>query len=132
MGKQSAGIASTLQPIDTGTLSRGFRVYGLGFRVQGLAALPPIDTGTLPNRPAVASAEAATELVEGRAPPPPPPPPAAYPADGSPLSSASMDRQLKLPCCRPVDRGLHSFTFHLNVSACCGIGGASRGNLEAV
>ena len=29
-------------------------------------------------------------------------------------------------------RGLHSFTVHLNVSACCGTGGAFRGRLWGV
>jgi len=32
----------------------------------------------------------------------------------------------------PLRRGLHSFTFQLNVSAFCGIGGAPRGNVRAV
>jgi hypothetical protein len=33
---------------------------------------------------------------------------------------------------RPSIRGLHSFTFQLNVSAFCGVGGAYRGYIGGV
>ena len=58
-------------------------------------------------------------------------------------AGARPQRRLYIPSCptgsrapartaTPPGRGLHSFTFQINVSAFCGIGGASKGCLGAI
>ena len=48
------------------------------------------------------------------------------------MTKQSDDAPHTVTCILPTGRGLHSFTFRLNVSAFCGIEGAFRGCLRGV
>jgi len=60
-----------------------------------------------------------------RPPPRPPPPSRSSPRTSAPPSPGTASS----PATAPTPRGLHPFAFQLNISAFCGIGGASRGCL---